>query len=113
MHELSLMAGMLGIIAGEARGQGFTRVSRIVLEIGALSGVEPEALRFAFDVSARGTVAEGAELEIEETEGRAQCGACGHTVPVRGTWGGCPACGTDALKVIAGKETRVKYLDVD
>lgn len=113
MHELALMAGMLEIIRVEARAQGFTRVSRVVLEIGRLAGVEPEALRFAFDVSACGTVAEGAELEIEEPEGRAECADCLRIVPVGPARGGCPSCGGNSLKVISGKEMRVKFLDVD
>lgn len=107
------MAGMLEIIEGEARSQGFVRVSRVVLEIGKLAGVEVEALRFAFDVSSAGTVAEGAELEIEQPDGLARCQLCLETTPVRSFRGRCPRCGGDQMRVISGKEMRIKFLDVD
>jgi hydrogenase nickel incorporation protein HypA/HybF len=70
MHEMSLMASMLERIEEQARVDGYVRVARVILEIGLASGVEPEAMRFAFQVNTRGSVAEGAELVIEETPGR-------------------------------------------
>jgi hydrogenase nickel incorporation protein HypA/HybF len=53
------------------------RVKRIVLEVGKLTAVLPDAIRFCFDVCSAETVAEGAELEIVETPGQARCRACG------------------------------------
>ena len=113
MHELALMAGMLEIIRGEARAQGFARVTRVGLEIGRLAGVETEAMRFAFDVCTAGSVAEGAELAIEAPEGMGRCQSCGRDVPVLAFLGSCPGCGATDLRIIAGKELRIKYLDVE
>ena len=113
MHEMSLMAGMMEIIQGEARAQGFVRVTKVVLEIGQLAGVEAEAMRFAFDVCTEGSVAEGAELEIEATEGLARCQSCGQTAPVHACYGSCPSCGGTGLRIVAGREMRLKFLDVE
>ena len=113
MHEMSIMAGLLEIIQGEARIQGFARVTRVGLEIGRLSGVEAEAMRFAFDVCTAGTVAEGAELEIEATGGLGRCASCALDFPLDTFQGSCPSCGGSELRVVSGRELRVQYLDVD
>jgi hydrogenase nickel incorporation protein HypA/HybF len=70
MHEMAIMAGMLDLIRTEARDRGFARVRKVGLAVGSFSGVEPESLRFAFDVCVQGTVAEGAGLDLETTPGR-------------------------------------------
>ena len=69
MHELALMESVIEIALEETRKAGATRLSRIALDIGALSAVEPEAMRFCFEAVAAGTAAEGAELTIRDVEG--------------------------------------------
>ena len=64
MHEMSLAEGIRGIVEDAARSGGFKQVRTVVLEIGALSTVEVEALRFCFDAVMRDTVAEGAQMEV-------------------------------------------------
>ena len=51
-------------------------VRAVLLEIGALSHVEEQALRFCFDAVTRGTVADGARLDVLATPGRAWCMPC-------------------------------------
>ena len=67
MHELSIANGIVELCAERAGGE---RVTRVRLEIGQLSAVLPDAVRFCFDVCAKDTVVEGALLEIIETPGR-------------------------------------------
>lgn len=52
-----------------AAASGGARITRVALEIGKLSAVLPDAVRFCFDAATEGTVAEGAELEIIEVPG--------------------------------------------
>lgn len=113
MHEMSLMAGMLEIIEARAELDGFTRVVRVVLEIGRLSGVEPGAMRFAFDVGTRGSVAEGAELDIQETPCRARCPECRAESLLEAFYDPCPACGGHPMEVLQGREMRIVALDVE
>ena len=68
MHELALATEVVDICAGRAEG---ACVLRVRLEVGRLAAVAPDALRFCFDACARGTVVEGAALEIIETQGEA------------------------------------------
>ncbi|BDU71410.1 hydrogenase maturation nickel metallochaperone HypA [Mesoterricola silvestris] len=113
MHEMTVMAGLLEIIEAQARLEGFTRVARVVLEIGALSGVEPGALRFAFDVGTRGSVAAGAELAMEEIPCLGRCPGCGVQSPLAAPFDPCPACGGEPMEILRGRELRIVALDVE
>ncbi|MDO9143922.1 hydrogenase maturation nickel metallochaperone HypA [Rhodoferax sp.] len=112
MHEMSLAEGVLQLIEDAARRDQFNKVSAVWLEIGQLSGVEPEALAFCFDAVTRGTVADGARLEIITLPGQGWCEACARTVPLTEVFGECPQCGSYPLQVTAGTDMRVKELEV-
>ncbi|NBC32179.1 MAG: hydrogenase maturation nickel metallochaperone HypA [Alphaproteobacteria bacterium] len=113
MHELSLCESILDIIEEHARTHGFHTVRSVRIEVGMLSCAEPEALRFGFEVVTRGTVAEGAVLEIDRPPGEAWCWDCETLVPVADRVSGCPACGGFRLELHAGDQMRVTELDVD
>lgn len=112
MHEMSLAEGMRGVIEDAARTQGFARVRTVWLELGQLAAVEREALRFSFDVVMRGSLADGAALEIVEVPGMAWCMQCSESVPLAERGEPCPRCGSYQLQVTAGTEMRVKELEV-
>ena len=113
MHEMSLTEGVVEILAEEARRQGFARVKTVWLEIGALSGVELESMEFCFDVVARGTLAEGAKLEIIRTPGQGYCLDCEKTVGLRERFGQCPECGRHRVQMTVGDAMRVRELEVE
>ncbi len=112
MHEMSLCEGILQILEEQARAQHYHRVKAVWLEIGALAGVEIEALRFSFEVVCRGSLAEGARLEIIGTPGQAWCMDCARTVTVNERYAACPECGGCQLHVNGGDEMRIKELEV-
>ncbi len=110
MHELSITRSIVAIVCERAAG---CRVTRVRLEIGALSAVMPDAIRFCFDVCAAATPAAGATLEIDETPGRASCKDCGGEVPLQALVGRCPACGNANLRLICGQELTIKEMEVE
>jgi hydrogenase nickel incorporation protein HypA/HybF len=112
MHEMSLAEGVLGAIEEAARAQRFAAVRTVRLEIGRLAAVEPEALRFAFDVIKRGGIADGAQLEIIDVAGTAWCMRCCTTVPLQARGDACPRCGSYQLQLASGTELRIKELEV-
>jgi hydrogenase nickel incorporation protein HypA/HybF len=113
MHEMSICEGILQVLEKEAGRQAFRRVMGVWLEIGPLAGVEPEALRFCFDAVVRGSLADGARLEIVETPGQGLCLQCGKSVPVRQRFDPCPVCGGYGVRVTSGEELRIKELEVE
>ena len=112
MHEMALAKSVLDIVADAARQNGAGLVTAVRLEIGALSCVEPEALRFCFDAVARGSLAERARLEIIATPGAAWCMPCEQTVPLPARGEPCPRCGSYQLEVVQGEVMRVKDIDI-
>jgi len=112
MHEVALGEGLIGLVADEARRVGASRVTRVVVEIGTLSHVEPHAFRQAFEAAATGTLAGDAVLDIREPEGRAWCMACEREVAIARRGDDCPACGSARLFVRGGEEMRLKELEV-
>ncbi len=112
MHEMSLCESVLQILEDNAKSRDFARVKTVWLEIGGLSGVEPEAMRFAFDAVTRGTLADQARLEIIEVPGEAWCMQCCKTVQVKQRFDACPDCGGYQLQVTGGEEMRIKELEV-
>lgn len=113
MHEMSLCESVLAIIDRTAQRQGFRRVTAVWLEIGALSGVEPEALRFCFDAVTQGSLAEGARLEIIDAPGEAWCASCECNVTVSQWYDACPRCGRHTLSFVSGDQMRIKELEVE
>lgn len=113
MHEMSLCEGILQIIEDEAAKQQYSKVKKVSLEIGALSGVELEAMRFGFDAVCRNSIAEGSLLEIIELPGQAWCMECAKTVEAKQRYDACPDCGSYQLQVTGGDEMRIKELEVE
>ncbi len=113
MHEMSLCEGVLRVIEEQAVIQNYTQVKTVFLEVGALAGVELDALRFGFDVVMKNSIADQAKLEIIEIPGQAWCMLCMKNVTVQQRYDACPDCGGYQLQVNGGEEMRIKELEVE
>jgi len=111
MHELSLLENVRQILEDHALSQKFTKVTKVTLEIGKLSCVEPDALRFGFDVVMKDSLAEGAELIITELNGLGFCQQCGQNTTMELLYDPCGHCGRP-LTVVQGMEMKIKDLVV-
>jgi hydrogenase nickel incorporation protein HypA/HybF len=108
MHELSITQSVVDAIAERMDGATVTSVR---LEIGKLSGVVPDSVRFCFDVICAGTSLEGATLDIVEPPGLAQCRDCGEEFQLNDMIMLCP-CGSANVRVLAGQQLRIKSVEV-
>ncbi|MBS0357356.1 MAG: hydrogenase maturation nickel metallochaperone HypA [Proteobacteria bacterium] len=113
MHEMSLAEGIRQIVEDAGRSQGFNKVKTVVLEIGQLSSVEPDSLRFCFDVVMQDSIAAGAVLQIDSVPGSGWCMQCAETVPVAALYDPCPKCGSYQVQATGGTEMRVKELEIE
>ena len=104
MHELSLVASMLDIVADQARQHGFSSVSCVHLRFGRLSCIEPKALEFAMASLAPGTTAEGSRMEYDIVAPAIYCFDCGKTIACESYTAACPACGSAQVTLCAGME---------
>jgi hydrogenase nickel incorporation protein HypA/HybF len=112
MHEASLMQEVLEIAVREARVAGGQAISRIRLRVGALAGVVPEALQFAFDALVPGTLAEGARLEIDRAPARCRCRDCRHFFEPAGWVFICPECQSLDAETLGGHELDLLQLEI-
>jgi hydrogenase nickel incorporation protein HypA/HybF len=106
MHELGITQNIVTMVSERAQAR---RVIRVTIVIGKLSAVCSQSIRFCFDVVSRGTVLEGAELDIVEIDGIAECRACGTHFPLDQLYGHCP-CGSHDLIRLTGEELLVKEM---
>jgi len=110
MHELGITRNLVAIVSERAVGQ---KVLRVRLEVGRLSGVLVEAIRFCFDICSQGTPLEGATLQIVEVPGRGRCSACGAEPLLAAPLGRCPACREPSLRIVAGTELKIVEMEVE
>lgn len=108
MHELSIAESVVETITERT---GDRAVRRVRLEVGRLSGVSADSLRFCFDVAAAGTGVDGAQLVIDEPPGRADCVTCGEQFLVEDRILLC-ACGSSDVRVLEGEELRIVSVEV-
>ncbi len=109
---MALAEEVVQILQDAVRREGFRRVVALWLEIGQLSSVEPEALRFCFEAVACDSVAAGARVEIVPAAGAAWCHECAAPVALAALAGPCPLCGGYRLRVTGGTQMRVQQLEV-
>jgi hydrogenase nickel incorporation protein HypA/HybF len=113
MHEMSLAEGVLQLVEETAMRENAQRVKLVVLEIGRLSSVEPDALRFCFEAVVGGSIARGAVLEIVDVPGVGWCMPCGESVAMDEVFGACPRCGSYQLQPTGGTEMRVREIEIE
>ena len=112
MHEMSLVEAIMESLVPLCSSNGWNRVEKVVLRVGTLRQVVPEALVFCFETASAGTPLEGASLDIKEIPLRQSCRSCGEK------WGGdqplgrCPCCGSVETETVSGLELEIESLEV-
>jgi len=112
VHELGVAGEILDVALAEAGRHAAKKVTSIRLRVGVLRAVEPDNLAFLFEHLARGTLAEGARLEVVEEPIRVDCPACGpseaRAFPLE-----CPRCKEPGVSVTGGDTLSILSLDID
>ena len=108
MHELGIAIEIADVAVERAAGK---RPTRIVVEVGALTAVLPDALAFAWQAAIEGSTLGGCELDIVAVAGRGRCRACASELDLVMPFGRCTCGGTD-LELVAGQELRIRDMEV-
>jgi hydrogenase nickel incorporation protein HypA/HybF len=108
VHELALTQSVVDMITDRL---GPARITAVHLEVGRLSGVLPDAVRFAFEVITEGTGLAGARLAITEPPGQARCRSCGAEFDADDLLILC-ACGSADVEVTAGQDMLIRSVEV-
>ncbi len=113
MHELSIALRAVETILEDLAEQDGSVLS-VQIRIGALSGVVPDSLRFAWDVACADTRLSGSTLEIEEVPVRIWCESCQreHTLADADFVFRCPICAAAIAEVTAGRELDILSVEI-
>ena len=115
MHEFSVMSQIVEAIVEEAEKRKASKIEGVTIELGEFTMLGEEQMRFAFEVLAKGTLMEGASLELRKISGEIECG-CGFrgNVPVSddpthriASVLECPECG-EAAAIVGGRECIIR-----
>lgn len=113
MHEMSITRSMLEIARREMKSNGIHSLKKLKVRIGELTAVEPDSLRFCFDVAIKGTPFEGAVLEIEEVPLGGRCRACETGFRITAFDNRCPKCGSTDIERVSGHELDIISMEGD
>jgi hydrogenase nickel incorporation protein HypA/HybF len=113
MHELSICLALMEQVGRISAEHGGRRVASILLRVGPLSGVEPPLLERAFPLAAAGTIAEDAELVIEQAAVRVGCSRCGAETEASPNRLLCGRCGDYRTRLVSGDEMLLASLELE
>ena len=113
MHELSICQALLDEVARIATRHDARVVGRITIEVGPLSGVEPELLARAFEIARAGTCAAEAQLAIAVPGITVRCSDCGVSSRAEPNRLLCASCGGYRTQVLEGNELRLRGVELD
>ncbi|MCK5195857.1 MAG: hydrogenase maturation nickel metallochaperone HypA [Desulfobulbaceae bacterium] len=113
MHEMSIAMNIIEIASAAAQAEGARVIGRIELEIGTMAGIMLESLEFCFEAAAKGTLAEGAVLDITSIPAEGLCTACNKISAIDSLAAQCSHCGAYLLSLLTGNDLKIKAITVD
>jgi len=113
MHEFGIACSILETVREEAEKRPESRLLKVGVRIGEITGVEPDALTFSFDALVEGSELAPLDLVIERTPRRHLCPECQHKFAVVGYEVACPKCAEQRTRCIGGFEMEIAYLELE
>ena len=113
MHEFPITMSILSIVLEHARTAQASKVTKINLAIGQLSGIVPECVQFQFDILSKDTMAAEASLSFHRPPSRLRCRNCGTTYSPDNLHLACPNCREQKIEIISGRECYVDSIEVE
>jgi hydrogenase nickel incorporation protein HypA/HybF len=113
MHELSIAEALARQVESVVAKERAARAVSVAIDVGSLSGVDPEALSAAFPLVAEGLPAvAGATLQVNFMPATAVCGDCGagHEDPMALA---CPKCGSARLVCSGGRDLTLRSVELE
>ena len=113
MHEMGIATEIVRIVTESIPADiADPKVARINLKVGKLAAVVPQSLQFCFEIAAKETAAEGADLNIEEIAVSARCNACRHLWEISEPVFKCPKCESSDIEMLSGRELDIESIEL-
>lgn len=113
MHELAICQSIIQQVEQVAAQNNASKVTKITLQIGPLSGVETPLLQQAFPIANTGTIAQDAILEVQELPIRVRCNMCQHENEASMNKLLCTACGSWQTTLLSGDEMLLTSVELE
>jgi hydrogenase nickel incorporation protein HypA/HybF len=114
MHEMGIATQLLALVIHYAEQAGAKQVKRLNLVIGEFSSVVDESLQFYWEIIAKDSIAEHAELHFERIAGRLRCLDCGSCFGMSEYDGqGCPKCHSFNATIADGDQFRLESIEIE
>jgi hydrogenase nickel incorporation protein HypA/HybF len=94
----------IGIAKIHTRENESQKLTKVIVKIGVLYGVEPDLLRTAFDTFKEKTVCDGAEFIINHQKVVIKCLSCDTESTLEKNEFACPSCQSNKIKVTDGED---------
>jgi hydrogenase nickel incorporation protein HypA/HybF len=113
MHELGIANSILDAARVEAGFRPGMKLTKIVIRVGDLAGLDPDSLSFCIEALVKETDLESVVLEVERRAQRHRCPRCGEEFVVLNYDPACPLCGETMTTFISGDELELAYLEME
>ena len=113
MHEYPITEHIVEMAEEQCRKSGAVRVKAVNLVVGEYSGFVPESIHMYFDLIAKGTLCDGAEINITRIKPKLKCTSCGELFQRMPMSFACPSCGTNGEPTEIGKEFYIDSIEVE
>ena len=113
MHEYSIVQSLLESCEEHALQNDAKEVTKVIVKIGVLSGVEPDLLQTAFDTFKEQTVCHNAQFIINHQKIVIECFDCNTTSTLEKHEFSCPSCQSVNIKVIDGEDMFLMSLEME
>lgn len=111
MHEVGIISSMLKTIEAVMEQEQLTKVEKIVLQVGELSGVLPHYMEACFPAAVYKTRFQDTRLELDVIPGVVHCNVCGREFNGLKYDLTCPDCGNrDNFQRLSGSELLIKEI---
>ena len=113
MHEQGIVESLLALALENAEKAHATKIVRIHLVVGELSGVLEEAVDFYFSFLSRGTIAAEARIFYMHIPAQLRCRNCDTIFLPEKLNLNCPKCHEQQVEIVAGRELYIDSMEVE
>ena len=113
MHEMTIAMNIIDIVCKQANDENAHIINSVDLEIGELSGILIDSLKFCFEAACKNTLADGAIINIHTIKAEAFCKSCNKLFRIKSDFSPCPTCDDYNFELRTGKELLIKSFNID
>ena len=113
MHEYSIVQSLIESCEEHAKTNSAKKVTKVIVKIGVMSGVEPHLLKEAFEIFKEDTICDRCEFIMNIQKVEIECLACGNTQELEKNEYLCPICQSSEIKIIDGEDMFLMQLELE